>query len=179
MPEIELSPGVNMFYQDDDFTDPWKTAEPIFLLHGFCESGVAWNGWVPQLARHFRVIRPDMRGFGRSTPMPADHQWTAEELINDFLRLAEQAGYRSLPSRRREGRRRHRAPTCGYPSRARALADGYRRHLRERGASGRPHRTATDRGAEFAAKGVGDWARESMSGRGTSARPRCSKVGFS
>ena len=36
--------------------------EPILLLHGNCESGEAWYAWVPQLARRYRVVRPDVRG---------------------------------------------------------------------------------------------------------------------
>jgi pimeloyl-ACP methyl ester carboxylesterase len=31
------------------------------LLHGNSERGLAWYGWMPQLARRFRVVRPDMR----------------------------------------------------------------------------------------------------------------------
>jgi pimeloyl-ACP methyl ester carboxylesterase len=42
---------------------------------------------VPHLARHFRVVRTDMRGFGASTPMPRDYGWPLDEVIDDFAKL--------------------------------------------------------------------------------------------
>jgi pimeloyl-ACP methyl ester carboxylesterase len=41
------------------------------FVHGLAESGEAWRGWVPYFSRRYRVARIDLRGFGRSTPMPA------------------------------------------------------------------------------------------------------------
>ena len=51
-----------------------------------------WFGWVPQLARHFRVVRPDMRGFGASTPMPRDYPWPLDGVIDDFVSLTRKLG---------------------------------------------------------------------------------------
>lgn len=74
MPTLSLSPGFDLYYQVDDFTDPWgPAAETVFLLHGNAESGEAWRAWIPHLGRRFRVVRPDMRGFGRSTPMAEEY----------------------------------------------------------------------------------------------------------
>ncbi|OGA48799.1 MAG: hypothetical protein A3G24_19745 [Betaproteobacteria bacterium RIFCSPLOWO2_12_FULL_62_13] len=81
------SSDLDMHYLVDDFTDPWREPDTILMLHGNCESGAAWYGWVPHLARRFRVVRPDMRGFGRSTPMPRDFPWTLDIIIDDFIRL--------------------------------------------------------------------------------------------
>jgi len=53
--------------------------------HGNRESGAAWYGWVPTLARRYRVVRPDTRGFGKSTPVPRDFPWT---LDRGFLPVA-------------------------------------------------------------------------------------------
>src|SRR5580693_89762 len=40
---------------------------PVILLHGFPDSGRLWRHQVPVLVEHgFRVIVPDLRGFGRS-----------------------------------------------------------------------------------------------------------------
>src|SRR6266851_2197306 len=89
MPNFRPSPDLDMHYRVDDFTDPWRSPETILLLHGNAESGVAWNGWVPTLARDYRVVRPDMRGFGASTPMPADYAWTLDLLIDDFVGLMD------------------------------------------------------------------------------------------
>ena len=79
-------------YLVDDFTDPWTKPETILLLHGNCESSVAWFGWVPHLARRYRVVRPDRRGFGASTPMPADFPWTLDIVIDDHVRLMDALG---------------------------------------------------------------------------------------
>jgi pimeloyl-ACP methyl ester carboxylesterase len=43
------------------------TGEPLVLLHGFNASGEVWAQFVPELARHHRLIVPDLRGHGRST----------------------------------------------------------------------------------------------------------------
>lgn len=92
MPLFQSTPGFDMHYEVDDFTDPWTTPDAILLLHGNCESSAAWYGWVPQLARRYRVVRPDMRGHGRSTPMARDFSWTLDILIDDFIRLMDELG---------------------------------------------------------------------------------------
>ena len=89
MPTIQLGADLTMHYEIDDFTDPWRPAETVMLLHGNCESSASWFGWVPHLAREFRVLRPDMRGYGRSTPVPRDFPWTIDVVIDDFVRLLD------------------------------------------------------------------------------------------
>jgi len=81
-----------MYYEVDDFTDPWTTPETVLMLHGNAESGLAWWGWVPTLARHYRVVRPDMRGFGQSSPMPREFPWTLDRLVEDFCLLMDHLG---------------------------------------------------------------------------------------
>src|SRR5258706_148068 len=53
MPIIRIAPDLEMHYLVDDFTDPWREAQTILLLHGNAESSAVWFGWVPQLGRHF------------------------------------------------------------------------------------------------------------------------------
>jgi hypothetical protein len=48
MSDFQLAPSQLMHYEVDDFTDPWTTPETVLLLHGNCESGLAWFGWVRQ-----------------------------------------------------------------------------------------------------------------------------------
>lgn len=79
-----VEPGVELNIEIDDYTDPWSQTETILMVHGLAESGVAWRGWVPHLARHHRVARVDLRGFGRSTPMPADYRWDMARLLDDL-----------------------------------------------------------------------------------------------
>jgi pimeloyl-ACP methyl ester carboxylesterase len=89
---VEIEPGIALHYTIDDYTDPWRKAETIVLVHGFCESGEAWRPWVPQLARRYRVVRADQRGFGRSTPMREDHAWSLDTLADDLAAVIKAAG---------------------------------------------------------------------------------------
>lgn len=81
---VDIGSGISLAYTQDDYTDPWRTAETLILIHGIAESGEAWRGWVPHLARNYRVIRIDLRGFGESTPMPLEHEWSLDELAADL-----------------------------------------------------------------------------------------------
>src|SRR5712692_11812732 len=92
MPTLRCSPDAELHYLVDDFTDPWLKSETILLLHGNAESGAVWYGWVPSLARRFRVVRPDMRGFGASTPMPREFAWTLDGIVGDYARLMDSLG---------------------------------------------------------------------------------------
>src|SRR4029450_4357612 len=92
MPTLHISLDLEMHYRVDDYTDPWREPETILMLHGNAESGAVWYGWVPTLARRYRVVRPDMRGFGDSTPMRRDFPWTLDVLIDDYARLLDALG---------------------------------------------------------------------------------------
>ena len=87
MPLVRVAPDLEMFYRLDDFTDPWRPSEVVLLLHGVAENGGVWFAWVPHLARRFRVLRPDMRGFGQSTPMPAQFRWSLDRIVEDYAAL--------------------------------------------------------------------------------------------
>jgi pimeloyl-ACP methyl ester carboxylesterase len=92
MPVFMADADLAMHYQDECFADPWGQPEVALLLHGNAESGEAWNGWLPRLGRHLRVVRPDMRGFGRSSPMPQTYTWSLDGLVADFIALADHLG---------------------------------------------------------------------------------------
>lgn len=94
MPMYRVSPDLDMHYQVDDFTDPWRQPQTVLMLHGNAESGLAWYAWVPTLARRFRTVRPDMRGFGNSTPMPREYPWSLDGLADDFCSLMDHLGVR-------------------------------------------------------------------------------------
>jgi 3-oxoadipate enol-lactonase len=92
MPMLDAPNGGKLFYTVDDFTDPWRESEAVVLLHGNSESGEAWRAWVPHLARRYKVVRPDVRGFGRSAPTPADFPWSADVMVDDLALLASHLG---------------------------------------------------------------------------------------
>ncbi len=43
---------------------------PLVLVHGFPMDHTLWNEQAAALGKHYRVIRPDLRGFGRSSTTP-------------------------------------------------------------------------------------------------------------
>lgn len=49
---------------------------PLLLLHGWPQTRMCWSRVAPDLARHFTVVVPDLRGYGRSDKPEgrADHQ---------------------------------------------------------------------------------------------------------
>ena len=90
MPYLE-STGSKLFYDVTDFTDAWRAHETLLFVHGFPETTEAWRGWMPHLAREFRCIRLDRRGFGRSGPVAQDFEYTDEILARDLASVIDQA----------------------------------------------------------------------------------------
>jgi hypothetical protein len=78
---LRIPPDLDLNYVVDDITEPWSQPSTV-LMHGNAESGAAWYGWVPELARRHCVVRPDMHGFGRSTAMPPDFPRSLDCLID-------------------------------------------------------------------------------------------------
>lgn len=161
MPTLRIAPDLEMFYTVDDFTDPWTQPETVLLLHGNAESGLSWYRWVPQLARHYRVVRPDMRGYGRSTPMPRDYPWTLDRIIDDYCALMDHLGIaRFHLAGAKIGGMIARAFAARRPDRVATLtAIGTPPPLRK-GAEHIPELTRN-----FEAHGVEAWARTNMAGR--------------
>ena len=75
MPTLRIPPDLYLHYVVDDFTDPWSKPSTVLMLHGNAESGAVWYGWVPELARRHRVVRPDMRGFGHAARISMEFRW--------------------------------------------------------------------------------------------------------
>jgi 3-oxoadipate enol-lactonase len=92
MIRAKIASDLEMYYRDECFADPWTAPATMLLLHGNAESGEAWNALMPVLGRRFRVVRPDMRGFGRSTAMPLDYKWSIDRIVDDFIALADMLG---------------------------------------------------------------------------------------
>lgn len=63
--------GVNVFYREAGPAD----APVILLLHGFPASSFMYRELIPRLADRYRVIAPDLPGFG-FTEVPADRHYT-------------------------------------------------------------------------------------------------------
>jgi pimeloyl-ACP methyl ester carboxylesterase len=62
----------------------------VLLCHGFPESWYSWRHQVGSLAEAgFRVVAPDMRGYGRSDRPEAIDQYTIFHLIGDLVGLLD------------------------------------------------------------------------------------------
>ena len=65
--------------------------EPLVLIHGFGQNWYMWNRLLPELAKHFTVIAPDLRGVGESDK-PADG-YDKKTMAIDIHELVKKLGY--------------------------------------------------------------------------------------
>lgn len=81
--------GHRLFYREAGDHD----APAIVLLHGFPTSSHMFRHLIPRLADHYRVIAPDMLGFGLSdAPTPAQFDYTFDGLAALTARLLADLG---------------------------------------------------------------------------------------
>jgi 3-oxoadipate enol-lactonase len=92
MNSFRTTDGLSLAYDVDDFTDPWKPAPTVLLLHAVMGSARRYFGWVPHLCRDYRVVRLDLRGHGRSQVPPSDAALTLERLVADVVELLDHLG---------------------------------------------------------------------------------------
>jgi len=92
MPTLDR-PGGPLHYEVTDVTAPWAgEPETILFHHGVGITGDIWLEWLPLLADRYRLVRLDVRGFGRSSvPGPA-FAWSMELLAEDARAVARAAG---------------------------------------------------------------------------------------
>lgn len=86
---FKTSDGIEIAYYIDDYTDPWKPAVPLLMLHSAMGSSKRFFSMVPGLARRFRVIRADTRGHGASQVPPENLPLNKERLMQDALELLD------------------------------------------------------------------------------------------
>ena len=91
MPYINVA-NADLFYEIDDYTDPWATPETVLLIHGFTESTPAWRAWVPHLARRYRVIRFDQQGFGQSSAVPDVNAFSTQNFVAHAAKIITELG---------------------------------------------------------------------------------------
>lgn len=87
--KIRVSDNCELAVRRDDYTLPWDARPPIVMLHGLAESGESFRRWVPHFADRHVVIRPDLRGYGDSTPMAPDYTYLFRNLGADIVRLLD------------------------------------------------------------------------------------------
>ncbi|MFD1149148.1 alpha/beta fold hydrolase [Saccharothrix hoggarensis] len=79
--------GVEIAYVDQGEGDP------VLLLHGFPDSHYLWRHQIPMLVdAGFRVIAPDLRGFGESSKPQDVDAYSMRTIVNDVVALTMQLG---------------------------------------------------------------------------------------
>ena len=63
------------------------TGPPVLLVHAFPTAHGLWDHQIEALGQRFRLIRPDLRGFGQS-PVP-EPPYSMEDFAGDLIRLLD------------------------------------------------------------------------------------------
>lgn len=64
----------------------------LLLLHGVAASLHTWDGWVRELAAHYRIVRVDLPGFGLSDPLKKRAHYSPEYTLGLFERMRARLG---------------------------------------------------------------------------------------
>ncbi len=91
MPMLERPEG-SLYYDVCDIVPPWiEPKETILFHHGLAIDGDIWVTWLPELAGRYRILRMDMRGFGRSFVPEPGAPWSIGLLARDVLDVMQAA----------------------------------------------------------------------------------------
>lgn len=77
--------GFEMAYEEEG------RGQAVMLLHGFPFNHALWREQVQALSDHYRVITPDMRGFGESA-LSTEEPATMREMAEDVAALLDELG---------------------------------------------------------------------------------------
>ena len=70
---------------------------PLLLLHGYPQTHVCWHKIAPELARHFTLVVPDLRGYGASSAPAGDAEhmtYSKRAMAADCLAVMRALGHR-------------------------------------------------------------------------------------
>ncbi|MEX2590355.1 MAG: alpha/beta hydrolase, partial [Chitinophagales bacterium] len=79
--------GINMHYVEQG------EGSLLLLLHGFPEFWYSWRHQIPELAKHFHVVAPDLRGYNETDKPKSVSAYSIPEVTKDILELIENLGY--------------------------------------------------------------------------------------
>ena len=72
-----------------------QQANPIILLHGEPTWGYLYRKFIPELSKKYRVIVPDMMGFGKSET-PQDKEYTLKTHVENLIGLIDNLKLNSI-----------------------------------------------------------------------------------
>jgi pimeloyl-ACP methyl ester carboxylesterase len=67
------------------------TGAPVLLLHGSASTSAMWLPVIDALKARFRVLAPDLIGYGRTDPWPAGHDYTLDDEVRLIAPLVASA----------------------------------------------------------------------------------------
>jgi pimeloyl-ACP methyl ester carboxylesterase len=76
--------GLNISYRDSG-----GEGTPVVLVHGFPFDFRLWDPQFEALGSKYRLIAPDLRGFGHSSPPPGGEDFSMEAFAADIARLLD------------------------------------------------------------------------------------------
>lgn len=80
--------GLHIAYLDSAPDD--RQARVVVLLHGFPDNATLWRPQIEALAaRGFRVIAPDLRGYGQSDVPPRQSDFLVDHVVSDIIGLLD------------------------------------------------------------------------------------------
>jgi 3-oxoadipate enol-lactonase len=77
--------GVVLKVRCHDFSEPWRQAPAVVMLHGTAETSEAYRFWTPLLSRDFRTLAPDLRGMGDSNGVRPGDRLELSDLVADIV----------------------------------------------------------------------------------------------
>ena len=107
-------------------TQDWNSAKPVLvLLHGFPQTHVMWQRVAQRLHPHYRLVMPDLRGYGDSSHQPGDAghaHYSKRAMAQEVIDLLDHLGVQDffLCGHDRGGRVAHRL-AVDHPARVKKL----------------------------------------------------------
>lgn len=107
-------------------TQDWNSAKPVLvLLHGFPQTHVMWQRVAQRLHPHYRLVMPDLRGYGDSSHQPGDDghaHYSKRAMAQEIIDLLDHLGVQDffLCGHDRGGRVAHRL-AVDHPARVKKL----------------------------------------------------------
>ncbi|XP_030641958.1 bifunctional epoxide hydrolase 2 [Chanos chanos] len=84
---VTIKPGVKTHYVE------MGDGPPVLLCHGFPEIWFSWRYQIPALAKEgFRVLAPDLKGYGDSSAPPEIEEYSQEQICKDLVTFLDKMG---------------------------------------------------------------------------------------
>lgn len=94
MNELSISTAAGVF---DAIAAGPVGGRPVLLLHGFPQTGRAWERQIAALAAHgHRVVAPDQRGYSPGVRPERPEDYRVDVLVDDVAAIAEELGWASF-----------------------------------------------------------------------------------